>query len=210
VDLVTNLTEAFLYFFPGFVGLKTFYVFGLRTRRTDIEWAVWSILLSVILYSTVGSWLSSLHVDLSSATGRLTLTAAGLAGGLGLAWIWNRRVVRSQRWRLVAEPWDLAYWRAMDQNLQAVIELQDGREAYGDIEWMGLSGEGASRSLSLVNVQMTDGQGHWQHLGSETELHVPEASIRLLRLVPFVPPIPEQQGSSPTAQGLGGAGSRGD
>jgi hypothetical protein len=38
-------TVAFLA--PGFVALKVFYVFGLRTKRSDAQWAIWSLLASV-------------------------------------------------------------------------------------------------------------------------------------------------------------------
>ena len=32
---------------PGFVLLKAFYIVGLRTKRSDAQWVIWSILAAV-------------------------------------------------------------------------------------------------------------------------------------------------------------------
>lgn len=190
MDLVRNLSDAFLYFFPGFLGLKAFYVFGLRTQRTDLEWGVWSVLLSVALSALADPIRAGLGIDASAGLYRAALVGTGLGAGLLLVLVWNSRLIRKQRWRFVAEPWDIAYLTAIDDDLQAVVELADGREVYGDIAWMGLSGEGSSRSITLANVQVSDGDGAWMLLPPEEELHIPEATIKVLRLIPYHPPLP--------------------
>jgi hypothetical protein len=197
VDLVQNLSDAFLYFFPGFLGLKVFYVFGLRTQRTDLEWGVWSVFLSVVLSVLADPVRSWVGVKADDGLYRAALVAAGLIAGLLLVVMWNSRLIRTQRWRLVAEPWDIAYWKAIDDDLQASVELIDGREAYGDIAWMGLRGEGSSRSITLANVQISDGEGAWTSLPPDEEVHIPEATVKLLRLVPHVPLSPT---ATPPAQ----------
>jgi len=49
----SQLVEILLYVLPGFVALKLVYMFGVRQRRTDLEWVVWSIALSTIVFVAV-------------------------------------------------------------------------------------------------------------------------------------------------------------
>ena len=185
MELLSNLSDSLLFFLPGFVCLKVFYVLGLKTTRTDLEWAVWSVMSSVLLFPATVPLRSMLGLGDTSAVARAILILfAFLVGSIG-ATTWNRVVAPRWRWRFVAEPWDLAYYDAVANKLQVAIELADGREAVGDMIWMGLVGEGSSRSITLGNVQISDGAGVWTKLDKSNQLHIPEASIGLLRLVPF-------------------------
>jgi hypothetical protein len=42
------------YVIPGFLALKVFYLVGLRTRRTDLEWTLWSLLAAAPVEAGVG------------------------------------------------------------------------------------------------------------------------------------------------------------
>jgi hypothetical protein len=187
MELLANLSDALLYFLPGFVGLKIFYTFGLKTNRTDIEWGIWSVMASVLLYGTTEPIREHLALsDTATSTRVLLLALAGLCGAVA-AWLWNALLAPRWRGRFLSEPWDLAYFEAVRGRRQAFVELDDGREIQGDIVWMGLVSEGGSRAVTLTNVQVSDGRGEWTLLPANDQLHVPESAIQLLRLVPFEP-----------------------
>jgi len=97
----------------------------------------------------------------------------------------------------------MAYSEAIAQKLQAVVELRDGREVYGDILWMGLAGEGSPRSLTLGSVQVSGGQGRWTALPGNHQLHVPESSVRVLRLVPFISAGASEEGREIQEESIG-------
>jgi hypothetical protein len=184
----SELVQILLYVLPGFIGLKIVYVFGIRQRRTDLEWIIWSIALSTaafVLVSPVRDWLGLPETNPLAVV--LSYPAAFLLAGILLVG-WQLPVVQQQQWRLIAEPWDMAYADAISRHLQAVVELQDGREVYGDILWMGLAGEGSARSITVGSVHVSDADGKWVLLPEDQELYIPESSIRLLRLVPFEGP----------------------
>jgi uncharacterized protein DUF6338 len=44
---------------PGFVALKLFYLFGLKTKRSDLEWTLWSVLVAAPLAATA-NWIANL------------------------------------------------------------------------------------------------------------------------------------------------------
>jgi Family of unknown function (DUF6338) len=44
-----QVVAAITYLIPGFIALKILYVFGFRSKRSDIEWALWSLLASLAL-----------------------------------------------------------------------------------------------------------------------------------------------------------------
>jgi hypothetical protein len=187
MELLANIPDALLYFLPGFVGLKVFYTFGLKTARTDAEWAIWSVMASVLLYSLTEPIRAHFSLsDTATTTRVLLLLLACLMGAVG-ALIWNRLMAPRLRGVFLAEPWDMAYNSAVAEKRQAFVELDDGREIQGDIVWMGIVSEGGSRAITLTNVQMSDGVGEWITLPPGDQLHVPEPAIHLLRLVPFEP-----------------------
>lgn len=182
----SELVQILLYVLPGFIGLKVVYLFGIRQRRTDLEWTIWSIALSSIAFIVAAPVRAWLGLGDTGAKAIALSYPAALLMAAGLVVVLRLPTIRRQRWRLIAEPWDMAYAEAIDRKLQIVVELHDGREVYGDMLWMGLAGEGAARSVTIGNAQMSDGDGEWAMLPADQELHIPESSIRLLRLVPFV------------------------
>ena len=187
MELLPNLPDALLYFLPGFVGVKVFYTFGLKTARTDFEWGIWSVLASVLLFMVTAPIRTALALADNSAISRFGLVVLAALLGVLAAWLWNAVLAPRWRWRFTPEPWDMIYFTAVAKNLQAVVELNDGREAQGDIVWMGLASEGSTRSITLANVQMSGDNGGWVSLAPGEELHIPEDAMRVLRLVKFEP-----------------------
>ena len=58
-----DVADSLLLLGPGFVLLKTIYLFGGQRQRSEWEWVVWSVLASVVL--------ANIAVPLASATLRL-------------------------------------------------------------------------------------------------------------------------------------------
>ena len=64
---------------PGFVALKVFYWFGLRTKRADWEWTLWAILISspiALAAAVIAERLNSKPVDLVKAIADCDLAKA--------------------------------------------------------------------------------------------------------------------------------------
>ena len=68
---------------PGFVLMKVYYYFGLRTQRSDAQWVLWSILATVPIAAIV----SALHPLYSGASLPMSLAVAvGLGALLSVGW----------------------------------------------------------------------------------------------------------------------------
>lgn len=85
-DLVASAGDQVIhtltYVAPGFVALKIFYLFGLRSRRSDLEWTIWSLVTSVVVGGLSG--LLPFSPDLL-VVGRF-LVAIALAGLASFGW----------------------------------------------------------------------------------------------------------------------------
>lgn len=183
----SEIADALLFFIPGFVALKIFYAFGLKSNRTDLEWVVWSLLTSQLIFVLTEPVRQYFQLTPEDGLSRVAALTLSVFIGFGAVYLWDLRPVRAWRWRFIPEPWDMALLTAVDKKLQAVVQIGDGREFQGDIEWMGLSGEGASRSITLINVQVGQGDGTWLDLPLGQRIHIPEQSVLFLRLVAFEP-----------------------
>ena len=85
---------------PGFIALKTFYLLGLRTKRSDAEWALWSIIWSapISLIAAAASRTTIASISTSEA-----LPVAFLGWAIVLALLAG--VLASLGWRATAERW---------------------------------------------------------------------------------------------------------
>lgn len=101
------------YLIPGFIVVKVFYWVGLKTRRTDLELALWSIVAAAV----VNAGLSTVAPVAGPPGGppapeelpRLVLAAGvGAALGAGLGILWRLTSRRLQVVRIAAAPrvWD--------------------------------------------------------------------------------------------------------
>jgi len=94
---------------PGFVCMKVFYWLGLRTKRSDAQWVLWSI-LAAGLVSVVAAQLSGNQAD----DNLLLAFVVAVSLGLLLAGVWQ---VASARWPGLAmdqaiRSWDVVFMRS--------------------------------------------------------------------------------------------------
>lgn len=104
----TDVEATLRYVVPGFIALKVFYLFGLRTRRTDLEWTLWSILAAAAIDTAAGL------LNPSDATKRLLIAVAlALAAG----------VVGALLWRLLVRQWPVLGIGAARRAWDAILPL---------------------------------------------------------------------------------------
>lgn len=63
-----EVVAAISYLIPGFIALKIFYVFAFRSKRSDLEWAVWSLLGSAAIAPVTSGTASFLGLTKSPGT----------------------------------------------------------------------------------------------------------------------------------------------
>ena len=74
---------------PGFVCMKVFYQLGLRTKRSDAQWALWSILVAAPIQFVAG-----LVPGLTGASSLLVAIPLAIILGSVLALFWREAVAR--------------------------------------------------------------------------------------------------------------------
>jgi hypothetical protein len=107
-DIVATIT----FLVPGFVALKWFYWFGLKTKRSDLEWTLWS-LVAAALIGVVADQFWPLPADATTVTPDRLIGSLILGVGLGV---------------LLTVGWDIL--RALLPN----IELDAGLQAWGVLQ----------------------------------------------------------------------------
>lgn len=96
---------------PGFVALKVFYLLGLRTKRSDLEWTLWSVLTAAIigpLVTPIGTMiLGTAPGDDDPARLGIALLIGALGGLAGaVAWWLLVRLSPQIRMRASRLAWD--------------------------------------------------------------------------------------------------------
>ena len=134
---------------PGFVALKAYYLLGLRTKRTDAEWVLWSILFSV----PVTAMASLIHSedDNRRLAWALALAAAG-GGVLGIAYTQLARRIPAVRPLTAVRAWDAALARSRWMQFW----LKNGSVWLGRPEMLASSAETDDLDVYLVNVHLVD------------------------------------------------------
>jgi Family of unknown function (DUF6338) len=112
---------------PGFVLAKTFYLFGLRTKRSDAQWVIWSILAAVPvnalanwLVDIAGSWL---HRGKDANLVLALALVLAVAGGWLLAKFWHWLVAMRPEWGADAaiRAWDNVFGRNSPEWIQVML-----------------------------------------------------------------------------------------
>lgn len=116
---------------PGFVALKVFYAFGLRTRRSDLEWTVWSVLAAAVIDLLVGPARDQ-HVVWLDRIPEF-LTGLVLAIGLGLVLIVGWRVLIGLRPRLRDQASRMAWDAVLSQPHWVQIWTNGGKTISGKV-----------------------------------------------------------------------------
>jgi hypothetical protein len=92
---------------PGFVALTVFYWLGLRTKRTDLEWTLWSLLAAAVIDALIDP-LVHLLPGLAHVPRLLIGLTLGVVVGLLLAVAWHLLIGRVPTLRVRASrmAWD--------------------------------------------------------------------------------------------------------
>ncbi len=112
---------------PGFVLAKTFYLFGLRTRRSDAQWVIWSILAAVPVNGIANGLVDIAGTVLHRGKdGNVVLAVAivvAVAAGWQLGKLWHRLVQMRPEWAADAaiRAWDNIFGRSYPEWIQVML-----------------------------------------------------------------------------------------
>lgn len=147
-----QVTDTLALLIPGFLALKLFYVFGLQTKRSDVEWALWSILFSAPiagLASIVAA--AGVHNNLV-----VSLVLAAITGGvLIIAWRIVARIWPTLNAKEQIRAWDVVFGGDDAPWLQ--VEMADGRVFVGQPKYVASSVDTDALDLYLVDPRQSDG-----------------------------------------------------
>jgi hypothetical protein len=142
---------------PGFVAIKVFSQFGLRSKRSDLELTVWSV---------VAAWALNLLVAIPGPFASINvnvrlLTALALAGifGFAFAWAWRQVWQRSYRARAAVSSrvWNFAFVRSNGEGTPWIqVWLSDGHILFGWPQTWSLDGEADQPDLLLADPEWVD------------------------------------------------------
>jgi Family of unknown function (DUF6338) len=151
--LVTGaqVADTITYLIPGFLLLKMFYAFGLRTKRTDAQWVIWSIVASVPLNAAVSAFRISPQLISFLVTGSLAVLS-GYA--LALCWRWLLRKRPSLRLLGSIRAWDTV----LNRPQWVQIELDDGTMYMGAPSEFATSSETDDLDVYIEKPRRVDGQ----------------------------------------------------
>lgn len=119
-----QFADTLRFLLPGFIAAKTLYALGVQTKRSDAQWALWSVLLAApILY--VGDAL----VPLAGAAALVIDIPVAIALGALLALAWR---LASARWPLARAGASIHAWDELFTGEPRWIEitLKDGCGTY--------------------------------------------------------------------------------
>jgi hypothetical protein len=159
---VSQVADTLQLLVPGFVMMKTFYLLGLKTKRSDAEWAIWSLLAAVPVNALV-HYIRP-HSD---ALNFVLALVAGLLGGVVLTGAWK---AAAHLWpKLAAQAsiraWDVIFSRPTAQWLQ--LELHDGRTLSGYAAYPARSVETDDLDLYLREPNLVVNEEYQQMPGVE-------------------------------------------
>ncbi len=137
---------------PGFLAAKAFYLVGLRTKRSDAQWVIWSLIAAVpitALANFVHPGRDSLNLVISFAV--------GIVGGAvaGLLWSLLVRAWPSLKGDASLRAWDIILSRNPSNWLQ--VELLNKKVVSGRSLYAGRSVDTDDLDLYLAQPQLVDG-----------------------------------------------------
>jgi hypothetical protein len=182
---------------PGFLALKIFYLFALKSKRSDLEWTIWSLIASLALSATAGRFTSS-----QPAAVAISFAFAALVGVIA-SWAWIRTSQRWPRLRQMAQP---MAWDSMIPSKQWLqVVLVDGRVVSGQPAVVADSAESGQLDLWLTYPAWVV-NGESQEMPNVQGVWIPAEQIRLIQSLPWMRERRRQsRGPSPRLYGLIGA-----
>jgi len=162
---------------PGFVMMKTFYVFGLQTKRSDAQWVIWSLLAAVPVVA-----VADFFHPAADAPNFVLALLLGILGGVALSWLWK---LLALAWPKLAagasmRAWDVVFGRRPAPWLQ--LELHDKRVLSGWADYPARSVETDDLDLYLRDPQLIVGNSYQPMPGLDGIL-IPRSSIAAVYVV---------------------------
>jgi hypothetical protein len=162
---------------PGFVALRVFYWFGLRTKRTDLELTLWGLLTAAVIDA-----IASL-ANPGDGTIRLLL-AIGIAVGLGalgsLAWI-----EASGRWPTLTQEASPTAWEGVLGEPHWVhVWNTSGEMIFGYVRILALASETDEPDLYLEEPEWVDQKtGTRTPIAGTEGLIIKRSDIRMIQVL---------------------------
>jgi hypothetical protein len=166
---------------PGFVALKVFYQFGLKTKRTDLHWTLWSVLVAFLL-APVTRWV---HDDLNVPIDPIWLgLGVGLAAGVLGVVVWDAVLRRRPDFRLRVAPtvWDIV----LRQPGWVQVATTDGRVLLGTIDQMTDTSETDDHDIYLTRASWVLEDGTTKELAGQG-VWIDRSHIQYIQLWPDPP-----------------------
>jgi hypothetical protein len=135
------------YLVPGFVALKVFYVLGLRTRRSDLEWTILSVAAAALVNAATSAWFGVSDVSQRA----LVATVLGVGVAFVGAWAW-RRVAPAWGHYFERQAWDAAFARGGWMS----VWVKDGPIVLGWAKTVSESAEADAQDVYLVEPSFVD------------------------------------------------------
>ena len=200
-----EIAAALRYLIPGFLAVKVFYWFGIKSRRTDLELTLWSVIAAAV----VNVAIDLLWPPTAQAAGSPTpddykrFLLAGLVGlivGGIVAGVW-RLAYRQSAWLRVfvaVRSWDAVL--AESNWLQ--VWTKDGKVFLGCITHMADPADTDDLDIYLSQPEAVDGDGQRTPILPETD-GLLIARSEILRVQVFKP---VEKPKEPPETGLGARG----
>lgn len=171
-----NLRDAAFLLAPGFLTLKLFQHFGAQRKRSEWEWTVWSVLVS-------------LGIDVVTKDSATKLVAA-LVAGLLLVAAWrfvgrqSNRATQRLRRELIDSAWDHVLDDACRQHHSIEIVTDDDRRLFGVLDTFAREEKEAEPWLYLTDVkQASVADDDWEPLARTEGVLLHCDHIRRLRVI---------------------------
>lgn len=171
-----NLRDAAFLLAPGFLTLKLFQHFGAQRKRSEWEWTVWSVLVS-------------LAIDVATKDPAAKLGVA-LVAGLLLVSIWrvvgrqSNRVTRRLRRELIDSAWDHVLDEACRSHHPVEVVTDDGRRFFGVLQTFAREEKEAEPWLYLTDVKEASADDDdWDTLSRTEGVLIHRDHVRRLRVV---------------------------
>lgn len=165
-----QLREAAFLLAPGFLTLKLFQLLGADRKRSEWEWTVWSVLVSLV-------------IDLVTHDPVGKVVVAG-ALGFGAVVVWRSPLADPARPRLMNSAWDYTLDSAARAHHVVEVTVKDGPVYFGRLKRFAREETGAALWLYLTKVRRRTKDGStWTRLSRTEGVLLHGASVRELRVV---------------------------
>jgi hypothetical protein len=167
---------------PGFVALRVFYWLGLKTRRTDLELTLWSLLAAAVIDAVA----NLAHPGDGTTRLVLAVAIAVAIGGFGsAAWIWA-----STRWPVLAtEAAPTAWERVLTEPHWVNVWNTSDEVIFGTIRIVGLAIETDDPDIYLEEPEWVDTTtGTRTPIQGTAGLIIKRSDIRLIQVLAPDPP----------------------